>query len=484
MCVTVRVNRRRGGAALVVIALAGVLLTTTACRPPESADAAVRATRATGKWNVILISLDTLRADHLSCYGYHRDTSPALDALAAGGARFELAIAESPWTTPSHMTMFTGLYATTHGVHFPGAWLAYAIPTLPEILQQNGYRTLAFTGGGNVSKRAGFDRGFEHFYVKDQKGLGDALDHARDYLDSFKPGERFFFFIHAYDVHAPYERREPHASRYVSADAEPFDAWQENELNLQNDGFVPSPGNIKFLVDHYDGGIRRADELLGAFFEDLRRRHLFENSVIVFVSDHGEEFGEHGSLGHYVLHRECLHVPMIMVAPGLKPQVIKHGVGLKDLMPTVLELVQVTAPACQGRSLMPLLNGGSMEPWPLISEQDKEGSFRSLIWDDKHLILRAYSDRARLYDWRTDPTEQVNLAGARSEQVAELWGRFPELPVSPHHPDFPADKIPTLARRWSAQGGAESAASTAADGSDQEGDEELRKLKSLGYAGP
>jgi len=415
------------------------------CEPAQTSAKPVSVSkRPDGRWNVILISIDTLRADRLSCYGYERKTSPAIDRFAKRGVRFANVVSEASWTASAHMTLFTGLYPTTHGVTMPCVTLWEETPTLPQVLQQNGYRTFAYTGGGNVDGYYGFGRGFEHYGAANAKPNGDkscaleeAIQSARQRIESLSPDEPYFLFVHGYDVHAPYEPWEPWASRFKSPDAEPFEDYLRDVYIFRKSGRRLSPGNIKFLSDLYDAGVARADRLVGEFFEFLGRRGEFDRTVVIVLSDHGEEFGEHGGVGHYgTIYPECLYVPLIVRAPGLEPGVIEQGVGLKDVMPTVLHLVGLESPVTQGLSLVPAMRGGKSASWPLFSETDYGTRRRSVIWDGHQLIRKAYDPTLRLFDLRADRLGRVEVSDSRSELVAELLNVMPD----------PPDTIAALAR--------------------------------------
>lgn len=434
--------------AMLTIALSAAALWTFSSAPRAVMSAVPSPT--SGKPNIILISLDTLRADHLGCYGYSRATSPAIDAFAAQAVRFEQVISESCWTLPSHMTLFTGLYPTTHGVMTAGASLSAQVRTLPEILKANGYRTFAYTGGGYVAKTFGFGRGFDEYVATSERGLAEIIDRAERRLDGLSGHDGdspLFLFLHAYDLHAPYECGQPYDAMFASADRQPFPDWARNEIFFKDDGRSLTPDNIRFLMDQYDGGIRRADDLLAPFFAYLKRRRLMERSIVVFLSDHGEEFGEHGFVGHRgSLHRECVTPPLIIAVPGVELRVSTVGVGLKDVMPTLLDLAGIPAPSMQGRSLKSLLEGHDLPPAPLFSEVSQHASYRSLAWDNKRLILKAYSDQPRLYDWTTDPSEQINVAEQHPGWVADLMAHMPNLPESYLHPETAMGQVPRQLR--------------------------------------
>jgi arylsulfatase A-like enzyme len=390
--------------------------------------------------NLILLSIDTLRADRLGSYGYARETSPHIDALAARGVRFERAISETSWTLPAHMTLLTGRHPTSHGVTGPVDALPDEFATLAELLGHRGYRTVALTGGGFVHGRFGFARGFET-YADERREFAQLLSTAQSRIASFDPDDPWFLFLHTYAVHCPFDPPERFAAMFRTR---PPGDRVAPELCGGND-FAPlalGPGQLRFVSDQYDAGVRAADESLGAFLDFLDTRGLFENTIFVLVSDHGEELGEHGRIGHErTLHLESLHVPLIVVAPGVEPGVVSAGVGLVDVLPTLLELLDVAAPAgVQGRSLVPLLEGEADDEFrrPLFSELDFRARIRSVLDDDSHLIrdrLDKRAGRSRRYDLSSDPAEQSPRtdAGPEARALEAILSRHLGRLVRPAH---------------------------------------------------
>ena len=384
---------------------------------------------ATPQPSLILISIDTLRADRLGAYGYERDTSPTLDALAERGVRFESVIAESSWTLPSHMTLFTGLPPTLHGVVSHERKLAASVPTLTEVLREAGYRTFAFTGGLNVAPNFGFGRGFET-YASAKQSYGSeetqpidfrtALAQAARRIARLEPGEPFFAFVHTYDVHCPYDPPADYARRF---DSQPPDDHIETRERCGEPHFNEmglTPGQARFLSDRYDAGIRYADDLLGSFLERLDSQGVLDHTFVVVVSDHGEEFLEHGKIGHQTLYIECLRIPWIIAGPGLEPRSVAVPTGLADVMPTLLALLDVPAPPTEGVSMLPAIRGGVDESTPAVrfSELGSGPELRSAVLGSSHLIAGA--NATLLFDWHADPAEQADLIRDGSDREAEL----------------------------------------------------------------
>ena len=290
---------------------------------------------------MLLVSIDTLRADRLGCYGYERDTSPNLDRFASERAvRFELAVAESSWTLPSHVTMLTGLHPMTHGAVVPARASSDDVEFLAETLARAGYYTFGLTDGGWLSKGWGFDRGFRFFEAVDND-FSDCVDDAIEYMSHRSDRGPWFGFLHTYDVHCPYDPPEPWFSRYQSPDAMPVEVAGRcgnphfNEIQLGS-------GEVRYLSDRYDGSIRRVDEALGKLFDHLDATGAWDDTIVIVTSDHGEEFGEHGQVGHErTLHREALFVPLLIAVPGHEPMLVRSPVGLADIVPTVLGVIGV-----------------------------------------------------------------------------------------------------------------------------------------------
>lgn len=312
--------------------------------------------------NLILVSVDTLRADHLGAYGYSRDTSPFLDELARSGVVFERAFAQVPGTLPSHMSMFTGLYPAQHDVYPPDAVLSSAIPTLPELLRAHGYRTGGFTEGGYVSGFYGFSRGFDSFddaVVRGSRLLERTMEEGLGFLDRVGPDEPFFLFLHTYAVHDPYAPPEEYRPLFWSAEPpEVFEPTGPNLVAVNRGLRSVSAEQVRYFEALYDAGIRYADDQLRRLWKRVRERGLAERTILVITSDHGEEFLEHGHLVHEQNYVETTHVPLIVVGPGLTPGTrVEAPVESIDLAPTLLDLAGApdAARGMAGRSWRGLL---------------------------------------------------------------------------------------------------------------------------------
>jgi arylsulfatase len=271
--------------------------------------------------NVILISADTLRADHVGVNGYERDTTPTLDALAARGVNFTRAYSQAPNTAPGHTSILTSLYPTVHGVFRHGQIPDENLVSLPKALQQAGYDTAAFTQLNGDTFKPGFDTW--HF-IESATNIGKRL-HDLEVVTDWIAERRapWFTFVHSYDVHLPYapgsEYIDLWAPDYQGGALERHQIMQE-PINAINDGTLDvSERELQFIIDMYDAEIRRLDDIYAKFFADLAEMGVLDNTIIVLLSDHGEEFGEHGYWARhsYSLHEELYRVPLILAGPGI-----------------------------------------------------------------------------------------------------------------------------------------------------------------------
>jgi arylsulfatase A-like enzyme len=329
--------------------------------------------------NVILISIDTLRADHLGCYGYNKNTSPHIDSLASEGALFMKPFACSPWTLPSHVSIMTSLYGINHQVYYSEEKIAPSILTLADVLRKNHFFSSAFTGGGFVSANYGFAKGFDTYY----EGRGGVfhMNSAELIYESFSNwidqnrGKRFFLFLHTYQPHNPYVCPHPYNSLFLDENAK----WKH--VNLL--GYLGGkPGIYKKLPDNerknaiglYDGEIRYLDEnLIGPLISKLKETGLYEKTMIIFTSDHGEEFFDHGAWDHgHSLYNESIRVPLIIKFPDDKYKGLKitSAVSLVDIMPTILKEMKIDCSdlIMDGKNLFPLLNGKENKDRTFLSD--------------------------------------------------------------------------------------------------------------------
>lgn len=412
--------------------------------------------------NIILISIDTLRADHLGCYGYAPPTSPNVDRMASEGVVFRTAIASSSWTVPSHTSIFTGLDPTRHGVVkvFYRA-LPPALDTLAELLWDQGYETAGFVGGAFVSNVWNFGQGFDRYRenLETQRGEADtlswSLEHAKPWLKQ-RRARPFLLFLHTYQVHLPYTPPPPYDRLFDPDYSGPYElAFTEKDAELLEKSGPLDPRVLRHAAALYDGEIRAMDDTLGELFEFLRTTGLAENTCIVFTSDHGDEFGEHGGLSHnhMKLYDELIRVPLIIWCPSLVPggRVIDGLASHTDILPTVLELTGTEVPAgLDGVTLVPALRGERLpDRIVTISEVDgsvgkREGTVKAFRTGRHKLIESTLDGSQKLFDLNADRGETTDLAAKQPEvasQVRALAGGRPSEPAAGAAPTVTLDNV-------------------------------------------
>jgi arylsulfatase A-like enzyme len=312
----------------------------------------------------ILISLDTLSAEHMSLYGYHRPTTPFLDRLAQRAIVFDNAFVQLPGTLPSHMSIMTALYPDQHGVMPPDGVLSEKITTLPEVFQSRGYRTAGFSEGGYVSGRFGFSRGFEVYddSFKDLwRNSPNVLDSGLAFIDSLPDEESFFLFIHTYAVHAPYLPPEQCRDLFWPADPPDVDPPLGPNLRDHNDGIaLIDRETADYYAALYDAEVRCLDMRLEKFFSELDGLGVAQDVTVVVTSDHGEEFLDHGMLVHRQIYVENTHVPLILIHPEITAGRRIGGLAESiDIAPTLYDIAAINGPpAISGRSHLPAIGGG------------------------------------------------------------------------------------------------------------------------------
>ena len=392
--------------------------------------------------NLLLISLDTLRADHLGCYGYARPTSPFLDRLASQGVLFEQAYATSPWTLPSHASLFTGLYPSQHGVMTEELSLPTDLPTLAEALRGRDFATAGFVSGIFLGPRFGLGRGFERYGVIPTRAESGGSATSLSATDRVSAGglewlatrqERpFFLFLHYFDIHSDY-RPEP---RFAALFGEPYHGPVDGSTRqlrafLRGQIAIDADGRAH-LVDLYDAEIRQLDQGLEELFAQLRERGALDQTIVVVTADHGEELFDHGGVFHgRTQYQEMLRVPLILAGPGIPSGLrIDQPVSLIDLAPTLLTLLGALVPsAVSGRDLASLWRAPGAG-WPerdLFAEanspSDGASPQRAVLRGRWKLILHEGGER-ELFDLGGDPRERVNRAAAEPERTADLASRL------------------------------------------------------------
>ena len=432
--------------------------------------------------NVLLIVMDTVRADHLSVYGYHRETSPRLERLAARGIRFDLARSTAPWTLPSHASMFTGCWPHELGVEQLG-WLNGGRPTLAEHLRSRGYETAGFVANTFFcGHESGLDRGFDTYrdypvgpaevlrsssmgwllaqtasrvrgelawLFAGDPGAGITLDFARkeastvnaeflSWLDR-KRSRPFFAFLNYFDAHDPYL---PVRDGRIVLDSAPKSraayAMLRDWQRLKKDEL--SATDRELAMSAYDECIAALDRELGKLFDALERTGILDDTLLIVTADHGEQFGEHGDFGHgFSVYQPEVHVPLLIHFPRKVPQghVVREAVSLRDVPSTVLELAGLTGRSpFPGESLTAFWNGGepacSREAFAPLSElaapietahampaaPEYSGSVQSVV-SGRHVFIRHGGGGEELYDLQADPEERSNLIASADPKLVE-----------------------------------------------------------------
>jgi len=428
-----------------------------------------------GAPNVVLIVVDTLRADHLSAYGYDRRTSPNLDRLADEGVLFDWAIAPSSWTLPSHASLFTGRTVHEHDADSGHPVLDYAYPTVAELMARRGFRTAGFSANVNwATGQAGLARGFLHFedYFE---SVGDAVartvvgkdfvapsvrragqrrplgrrpasqvtDESLAWIDRVQ-GRPFFAFLNYFDVHTPYIAPMPYHTQFMT---EHQRQTEEDFAFVPPNGAVRAPDEAPLFMAGYDGSIAYVDSEIGRLTRALFDRGLMDKTVLIILSDHGEAFAEHGLYSHgHSLYLDQIHVPLIVRSPGRVPagRRVSSPVSLVDVPSTILTLAGVpSAQGVGGLSLTRFWDGtiGAEQPDadPILSEVGHRdgvprawpisaGWVRSLVTPDWHFI-EAQSGSVELFRFRDDPMEVRNLADTAeaSSQVSAFRDRLRQM---------------------------------------------------------
>jgi arylsulfatase A-like enzyme len=397
------------------------------------------ASGADARPNILFVSIDSLRADHLGCYGYERDTSPFIDSLAARGARFEHAVSTTSWTLPSHASMFTGLLGVTHGLVDNGLSLSEDHITLAELLAEGGYHTAGFYGGPYLHPTFGLGQGFEVYescMTTTAADVGDrelrttamhpdgpshadttgprTVERVRAWAETREESaEPYFLFVHLWDVHYDYMAPEEYTARF----ADPAYNGPADGRLMTNPAIREGmdPADLAHVLALYDAEIRFTDDVLKDILDDLEGRGMLENTLVVVTSDHGEEFFEHGMKGHNkTLFDEVLMVPMIVVWPGeIDPgRVLPDQVQIIDLLPTFAAAAQVPDDLpVQGVDLSPLLTGEEMTARDALSGLFIDGGSQRALRSNLRKVIRMNDAQSPVYfDLAEHPTEPFEAA--------------------------------------------------------------------------
>lgn len=428
--------------------------------------------------NIVVISIDTLRADHVGFYGYQQNTTPNLDNFAKESIVFSNAFTQSSWTLPSHMTLFTSLYPSFHRVQSRDESLSNDILTLPQILKIYGYQTAGFVADFDLDPKYGFSHGFDVYnatndwrtsLTPDIKKLNGYNDSEQILYDSFNQtipkainwikqneNKKFFVFVHGYDAHAGYPRKDLADEKFYTNYSGPLknDLVSEDELYS-----IRSVGNalqmnisgangttltlnltsddINYIKARYDAGIYYADSNVGNFLSFLEQQNLLNKTIVVIVSDHGEALLENGWCCHHHFEDSILHVVFMVHLPSKKHAVVQDIAGLIDVMPTVLNLVNIESPSqAQGKNLVPLFRQNNseihnflisesltirrnMQAGPPYKNNDSRLN-RPIVLITNSYELTTDERNLQLFNWKKDPNWTTDLYGLNSTLDDEL----------------------------------------------------------------
>jgi arylsulfatase A-like enzyme len=411
---------------------------------------------APGAPNVVLFMLDTLRADHLSCYGYREIATPHIDSLAQDGIRFGNAFSQASWTRPSVATILTGLYPSSHGAVHKADILPNRVDTVAEVLRAGGYRTVGFPNNANVSQAFNFQQGFEEFhYLAPSFFFGADEPAAQLTMYNILRLVRERFLARTVDVHNYYQPAETVSAEVRGwlarrgAETRPFflfvhymdahDPYMVHPFNGEGYARVANPNPPAAMAEKfhrlYDGEVAYLDQHLGTVLDDLRARGLYDQTLIVLTADHGEEFHEHGGWWHgTTLYDEQIHVPLLVKPPrgGATGRVVEELATSLDIAPTIFAAAHVPAPPVLQGHALPLDQGAAPGRQSVFAEEDLEGNVLQAVRSREWKLISANPGNPRglpgeaLFDLKQDAGEQRDVsrtATAQTETMRAELGR-------------------------------------------------------------
>ncbi len=375
---------------------------------------------------VILISLDTLRPDFLSCYNPSIKTSPNIDLLAQEGILCTDVISQAPSTTLSHKSILYSLYPSIHKT----SMLVLPKETVPsplEILQTKGFKTAAFVGGGQLSKKFGFSKGFDSYWepsgeIERNTKLVEMKPLAFEWLEK-NHSQKFFLFLHTYQVHCPYFPPEEFRLKYASW----YKGGIDPEYKCQRDynDLDMTPEDFRYIRDLYAAEVNYVDDFIGDLFSRFKALKIYDRSMIILLSDHGESLGERGFVGHNQLYNVQLRIPLIFRIPGVAPQRLSTPLESLDVIPTIFDVLGLDRPfPFQGQSILPLLKKTKEAGRFRIAEKKVIYSVQKGKW--KAIFTRRH-DEAWLYDMEADPEEKTDVSEYHSEIVKEFRKAYDKM---------------------------------------------------------
>ncbi|MCP4656288.1 MAG: sulfatase-like hydrolase/transferase [bacterium] len=414
--------------------------------------AGAKESRKTRAPDIVLITIDTLRQDHLSCYGYERRTTPFIDGIAEQGAIFTNAYSTSSWTVPSMASLLTGLYPRSHGVRHglirgDGSkridnqeMLAPSLSTLPELLQAAGYTTFGVSSNGHLAPELGFDQGFDHYAFGWFRKSPFSNRAAIQWRAEIEAAPSFFLWVHYFDPHPPYLSREPWIHQY-SSNQKATEEWSgvqwNRRVNKKNFARLrEDPSGLQAVIDLYDSEISYCDQQIRELFDALPR---LANSLVVITSDHGEAFHEHDQFGHgKSLHEEVVLVPLIIKLPGTgSRKTVESPVSNKDVVATILQAAGLEVPVgLEGTGLLAAMTGEAPPPRePVFTELDRFHTWQA-IRDGSWKLISGHRGRRLLYNLAEDPSEERNRVRDRTVDKQRLEAELAAWAAD--HPVFAA----------------------------------------------
>ena len=431
--------------------------------------------------NIVLIVLDTVRADRLSCYGYGRKTTPNLDRIASEGVLYEQAISPAIWTLPSHVSLFTGLFPSKHGAHRAHQILDTPYVTLAELLGRNGYRSAAFFHPDWLGEVTGATRGFQEIYGRSaweghsaegmpphamsDKGSLKIASRATDWVRKTKNEGPFFLFVNLFEAHNPYDPPEPFRSRFLTPEViHRMPEMNRNITKHYTGQEQMGPEDFSIMGDLYDGEIAYLDEILGNLVEFMRQEGVLDETLLIITSDHGENIGDHGHWGHrYCLYETLLRIPLVIRLPGVFEKGARPVLSVQtvDLYPTIMDLLRLDEEGIrgelQGESLIPsaLLSRkrpfsvSEMMPMPGLRSYEGHPGFDASVFSyglrairqGGHKLIWSSEGKHEHYHLSWDPHELRNIFHARSEKAEELRTLLEEWEKSSEAASTPAYSI-------------------------------------------
>ncbi len=383
--------------------------------------------------SLVVITIDTLRADRLVHMGHDRDTSPHIAELAAESQVFTRGVAQAFWTLPSVSSFFSGVHPRAHGCchgvagEHASEGLLEALDTLPEQLQGAGFQTAAVLKSAQIGQTAGFDQGFDSFEwvpgtENSESSAGELLDRARGRLDALRLDEPFFLYVHFMDPHVDYRAPDP----WYGSWADDYDSTVRGDsatlTQLQDGTLAADEATVGRLLAFYDEEIAYVDEVVGSLLDDLTSAGVLETTAVLVMGDHGEQFDDHGDWSHKHVWEELLHVPFVLWLPGQEPATFDARVQTVDFTATLAEVMGVDpGDHWAGRSLSPLWTDGDLEEVEVLAGA---GTAQALFGTDDLKLVRHEGAADALFDLASDPGEQVDLAADRPDELEAMSVRM------------------------------------------------------------